>query len=186
VSPVALALAILFAPASAPISSPLKPGDALPWFSGWTADDRVMNRTRLFEGRRRPVAIVLFATWCRPCEAELRALGAAKRRLGEAGLDVLLVDVGEQTAPAPAWLAERGLSEVPLIVDRFDQIGRALGAVAEAAADAGADGREETTLPRTVVAGADGVVLDVFGAEGGEPVSRLLRVLPARPPQKLP
>ena len=77
----ALALAILFAPASAPISGPLKPGDALPWFSGWTADDRVVNRTRLFEGRRRPVAIVLFATWCRPCEAELllRPAGQAAR-----------------------------------------------------------------------------------------------------------
>ena len=179
----ALALALLLA---APAADTPKPGAPLPWFSGWTADDRVVNRTRLFEERRRPLAIVLFATWCRPCEAELRALGAARQRLAEAGLDVLLVDVGEPTAPAPAWLAERGLSDVPVIVDRFGQIGRALGAVAEATADAGAGGREETTLPRTVVAGADDVVLDVFGADGGEPVSRLLRAIPARPPQKLP
>ncbi len=184
----ALALAVLLAPPAGPAPAALKPGDALPWFSGWTPDDRVLNRTRLFEGRRRPLAIVMFATWCLPCDAELRALGAARERLEKAGVDVLLVDVAEPAAPSPAWLAERGVSGVPLLVDRFGQVGRALGAVTAAGADAGPDagGREATTLPRTVVVDANGVIVDVFGADGGEPVSRLLRVIRPQPPQKRP
>lgn len=95
---------------------------------------------------------------------------------------MLLVDVAEPAAPSPGWLAERGVSGVPLLVDRFGQVGRALGAVA--GADAG--GREQTTLPRTVVVDANGVIVDVFGADGGEPVTRLLRVIRPQPPQKLP
>lgn len=189
----ALALAVLLSPASAPPTAapptaapapaPLKPGDALPWISGWTPDDRVLNRTRLFEGRQRPLAIVLFATWCRPCAAELRALGAARKRLEKAGLDLLLVDVAEPTAPSPGWLADHGITDLPLVVDRFGQIGRALGAVTDAGTDA--EGREATTLPRTVVVDATGTVLDVFGADGGEPVRRLLKAIRKRP-QKLP
>jgi thiol-disulfide isomerase/thioredoxin len=184
----ALALAVLLAPPAAPISGPPKLGEALPWISGWTPDDRVLNRTRLFEERRRPLAIVLFATWCGPCEAELRALGAARKRLEKAGLDLLLVDVAEPAAPPAQWLADRGVAGVPLLVDGFGQVGRALGAVTAAGADAGPDagGREQTTLPRTIVVDANGLVVDVFGGDGGEPVSRLLRVIRPQPPQKRP
>ena len=66
--------------------------------------------------RERPLLLLAWATWCKPCHGELRELAKAAARLEEAGLDVLLVSVDtapdEPTAtPAEvqAWLDENGV-----------------------------------------------------------------------------
>lgn len=146
----------------------LRVGAPLPWVSGWTPDNHIVNRTRLLDARTRPLAIVLFATWCRPCEGELKRLARERARVDAAGVDLLLVDVGERGLGLPAWLAARGLRDVPVVVDPFGQIGRALGATRLAGE------REETTLPRTVVIDAKGTVSAVLAESGAGFVDALL------------
>ena len=67
----------------------------------------------------RVVLINFWATWCPPCRREMPSLERLRQRLGERGLAVIAVDVGEdadtvfaftgQLDPAPAF---------PLLLDR--------------------------------------------------------------------
>ncbi len=61
----------------------------------------------------RATLLLLFATWCGPCKAELEALGARASELQAAGLDVVAltadgVDGGEATVDVADWLTARG------------------------------------------------------------------------------
>jgi len=68
------------------------------------------------------VVVNFWATWCPPCRREMPSLERLRVRLGERGLSVLAVDVGEdadtvfafsgQLEPAPAF---------PLLLDRDSQ-----------------------------------------------------------------
>lgn len=172
------------------------PGKPLGWFAGWTLDGRVFNRTALLtaKGAATPAAIadahaaiapasagpaaprghalVFFATWCKPCEAGLRELAAAQPRWTAAGLDVVLVAVGEDAATVTPWLAARPelaplTSAATVLPDRFGVVGRDLAGI-------GADAAVRSSLPRTVVTDAAGVVRAVLGAEGEDYVAVVL------------
>ena len=59
-------------------------------------------------GAGRTVVLQLFASWCAPCEPELRALAAARERFVAAGVEVvgLALDEGDTRAAALALLEE--------------------------------------------------------------------------------
>ena len=151
-------------------------GKAAPWFSGWTLDDQVLNQKRLLQQKAGGYALVLFATWCKPCEEGLRALKARQAQLAERRVQVVLVAVGETSERVGPWIRERGMSELPVLVDQFSQIGRVLGAITSQG------GKEETSLPRTVVLDSAGTVRAVFGREGPDYVDRVLAAAAPPPP----
>jgi len=79
---------------------------------------RALDGTRLdpWQVRERPRLLVLWATWCKPCYAEIAELSAAAASLEEDGLDVLLISVDtapEEPTATPeqirSWLDERGV-----------------------------------------------------------------------------
>ncbi len=181
---VALVLAFLGAPVAAPAPLPAPPseptealahsgeaviGAPLPWFAGWSPTGEVINRSKLLQDNASGHVIVLFATWCKPCEAGLRVLAAARPKLDAAGLKLLLVDVGEPAEVVTPFLAARGLGDVPAMLDPFSRAAQTLGAV-----NSTADGKQETSLPRTVVVDAPGNVQAIFGREGPDYVERVL------------
>jgi peroxiredoxin len=173
-----LLLAALLSPSALlDATGPLKVGDAAPWFAGWTATDRVFNRTRLLAtpGARGHV-LVFFATWCKPCEAGLKQLAAARPRLEAAGLTVTLIDYGEEATVGAPWLAARGLGAARTLYDRYGTVAFAFGV--EQRAEGGA---RRARLPRTVVLDAAGAVRRIIGREGEDYVDRLLDALPPQP-----
>jgi hypothetical protein len=141
---------------------------AVPWFAGWTPDNVVLNRDLLLRRPAKAHAIVLFATTCAPCEAGLRQIAARRADLERAGVDVLLVPVGEPGDTVVPWLAARGLAGLPVLLDPFARTARALGA----ATDEG--GREVLRVPRTVVLAPDGTIRRVLTEDGPDYVDRLI------------
>lgn len=173
-----LLLAALLAPSALlDATGPVKVGDTAPWFAGWTAKDRVFNRTRLLAtpGARGHV-LVFFATWCKPCEAGLKQLAAARPRLEAAGLTVTLVDYGEEASVGTPWLAARGLGEARTLFDRYGTVAFAFGV--ELRTEGGA---RRARLPRTIVLDPAGTVRRIIGREGEDYVERLLDALPPKP-----
>lgn len=167
-----LALALLAPSQLLEVSGEAKVGAPAPWFAGWTAEQRVINRTRILETPAAGHVLVLFATWCVPCEAGLKQLAAAEDQLKVRGAKPWLVAIGQRPAEVRPWLAARGLKDWPVLYDRFGRVAQTLGAQVEK------DGKQVTQLPRTVVMGADGVVRLLVGTEGPDYVELLLRATP--------
>jgi len=150
-------------------SGPVEVGAPVPWFSGWTLDNQVLNRTRLLQDpHARGFALVLFARWCKPCERGLRLLAEQKQRLKSEGVRVVLIGYREDAAALIPWLRERRLDDADLLIDRFGVASVALGAAHKSAKG------EKATLPRTVVLDRRGDVRAVFGKEGADYVDRII------------
>jgi peroxiredoxin len=135
-------------------------GQPAPWFAGWTAQDRVLNRTRLLKQSASGHALLFFATWCKPCEVGLAQVQAQHAALQAAGLNVILVAVGQSAEDVQPWLKARKLDAFPLLIDRFGTIALAFGAQTIA------DGTATTQLPRTALLAPDGTVRALLGREG--------------------
>ena len=149
-------------------SGKLVVGEAAPWFSGWTPDDRVVNRDRLLAGTKGGLALVVFATWCAPCVKDLERLATGRAQLDAAGVQTVLVAYREEAEVITPWLAERGWGGSTVLIDRFGVAAAALGAVARSKEG------EKARLPRTVVLAADGTVRAIFGREGDDYVDRIV------------
>jgi peroxiredoxin len=147
----------------------LKPGVAAPWFAGWTLQDQVLNRTRLLKSKHRAHALVFFATWCTPCVRGLKMLQAQRADWQAAELNVVLVNFREAPETIRPFLAKHGLSDLPVMLDKFGQVAQAFGV---------SDGRS-ARLPRSIVMDADGKMRAFFGAEGPDYVPALIEA--ARP-----
>lgn len=145
-------------------------GEPLPWFAGWGAQDQVINRTQVLKGDARGRALVLFATWCAPCEAGLAALRGARDSTLK-GVDVTLVACGESPAVVQPWLAARGWGEARVIYDRFGTIARDLGVEQSGA------GKRTLALPRVIVADGAGTVRAVLDGDAAHDPARIARAL---------
>ncbi len=155
-------------------------GQSLPWFAGWSADDRVINRDAVLAAPAEGRVIVLFATWCAPCEAGLKALAAAREEGALPGVELTLIACGEPPATVKPWLAARGLDGVRVIYDRFGAIARDLGV------ERSTGTARRLALPRVVVADRAGVVRAVFdGAEAHDP-ARVAAALKTPTPLRAP
>jgi thiol-disulfide isomerase/thioredoxin len=66
-----------------------------------------------FEGRL--VILNFWATWCVPCERELPAIAEFLREQDE--VTVIAINIGETAEQVQPWLAERGLTSIPVVLD---------------------------------------------------------------------
>lgn len=75
----------------------------------------------------RPTLISFWATWCIPCLRELPTIGRFKTMADAAGIDVLTVSEDKEGAgPAVKLLAEKGLSNLPLVIDADGSIAKSV------------------------------------------------------------
>ena len=75
------------------------------------------HSTRLAAYHGRALWLNFFATWCRPCRAEMPAIEIEYRRFHRDGLEVLGVDQQEDRARVAAFVKPFGLS-FPLAIDQ--------------------------------------------------------------------
>ncbi|RLT45544.1 MAG: hypothetical protein DWI57_00215 [Chloroflexi bacterium] len=80
------------------------------------------EKVSLSELRGTPLILNFWATWCRPCRAEMPALQAAYQRYGD-DLLVVGVDQGEEGAVVGKFLEEFGIT-FPILLDGDMTVGR--------------------------------------------------------------
>jgi thiol-disulfide isomerase/thioredoxin len=78
------------------------------------------NRT-LSGLKGRVVFLNFWATWCPPCREEMPSMETLYRRLGEAGLEFLAVDIQEKQKPVEAFIKDGGLS-FPVALDESGRV----------------------------------------------------------------
>lgn len=147
-------------------------GEPLPWFAGWSAADEVVNRDAVIADGGR--VLVLFATWCAPCEAGLRALASPEGKAALGGVPPVLIAVGEAPAVVEPWLAARGLAGARVIYDRFGTAARDLG-VERIRGEA-----RSLALPRAIVLGEAGRVRAVLDGAAAHDLGRIGAALGAK------
>lgn len=78
--------------------------------------DRAGQPRSLHDWPGKSLVINFWATWCAPCVEEMPLLAGAAAQYRDAGLVVLLVDVGEETRLVEDFVAEHGL-DLPVALD---------------------------------------------------------------------
>jgi thiol-disulfide isomerase/thioredoxin len=102
-----------------------EPARALPAVSVTYADGQTSPLANHFG---RPTIITFWATWCMPCLREMPTVGRFKAQAEGTGIQVLTVSEDKEGgAPAKKFLAERGLSSLPLLVDADGSLAKSLG-----------------------------------------------------------
>jgi thiol-disulfide isomerase/thioredoxin len=141
-------------------------GEPAPWLSGWTLDGAVWN-TRMALGRPEVsrLALVFWASWCVPCRTGIDRLRDAKDTLADAGVSVILVNVGERESQVHGFFDD-GPSPWPVLLDPH-------GRTCETWIDRGSG---DCTLPLTAIVVPDGTVVSLIGAEGADYVGHVTGV----------
>ena len=87
------------------------------------------GNSKTFDSRiTRPTLVTFWATWCVPCIRELPTLAKFKPMAEAAGIELITVNEDKEGgALATRYLAEKGLSELPLVVDANGSVAKALG-----------------------------------------------------------
>jgi thiol-disulfide isomerase/thioredoxin len=74
----------------------------------------------------RPTVISFWATWCIPCLRELPTIAKFKAMADTVGIDVITVSEDKEGAGPPTkLLADKGLTELPLLVDADGSVAKA-------------------------------------------------------------
>ncbi len=108
--------------AGTPAPVTLPPAATQPQWGGQPAPDfelRTLAETtvNLSDYRGRVVFLNFWATWCVPCERELPAFEAFMASQPEGGATVLAVNLGETYDQVKAYLDEREISGIPVLLD---------------------------------------------------------------------
>lgn len=153
------ALAADVASALVPKSGPVEVGKPFPTFGGWGLDGTMVSLKRLLEKPRgggeatRAVVVSFFATWCKPCKANLPPLARAVAAAGPA-VKAVLVDFGpEEVEKVKKFAGDLGLP-FPVLLDPYLKVSGRCGVT--------------ESLPRTFVLDGKGSVTAIFVHEGSD------------------
>lgn len=138
-------------------------GEPAPWFSGWTLDNDVFNISKPFldESVERLV-LVFWATWCKPCKHGLDLLTENQIPLEEAGIYIVLVNLGETEERVRDYIGESP-KPYPVVLDPFEK-----------SVDAYLDVNGTASLPKTALISPDGKIVAIFGAEDDDYIQRII------------
>jgi thiol-disulfide isomerase/thioredoxin len=134
---------------------PLKVGQPCPTFGGLTLENRPLSLSKLLAPDKgstsTAVVISFFATWCKPCTAQLPII----ERVVASSKDVrgVLIDYGEDPEVVAPFVQTQKLA-LPVIPDKFTKIANRLGV--------------DQSLPRTLVVDSNGNVSAIFDHEGDD------------------
>jgi peroxiredoxin len=151
-----------------PLPKELAATEIIPHFSAKDRSGEEPFQRRHLENmvRREPdvrrVALVYFATWCRPCAEGVRRLEKAKAELEANGVMAVLVNVGEgeeNPEPVHRWVRTYGAAEFPLILDIRKQLVGPYGL---------SEANGETVMPKTLVLDSKLKPLFLLGTEGDD------------------
>lgn len=133
---------------------PVKKGEPMPTFAGWTLDGKMLSLNRVVQGEKdeakAPVVVTFFATWCKPCEHGLPILDKVAR---EKGAKLVLVAYGQEADVVKPFLSEKGIART-CILDPYLKVSSRSGV--------------DDALPRTFVLDEKGVVRAIFTLEGDD------------------
>lgn len=136
---------------------PLTVGKPCPSFGGFTLNSDTLSLAKLLNPPKgspaSAVVVSFFATWCKPCKAQLPVIERVVASLAGKGVRGVLVDFGEEPDEVAVFVEQQKL-RLPVIPDRFTKIAVRLGV--------------DQTLPRTFVVGRDGTVRAIFEHEGDD------------------
>lgn len=131
---------------------PVKVGEAMPSFAGWTLDGKMLSLSRTIQGEkdeaRAPVVVTFFATWCKPCDHGLPIVDRVSR---EKKAKLLMVAYGQEADVVRPYLAGKGISST-CILDPYLKVAKRSGV--------------DDALPRTIVIDEFGIVRAIFTSEG--------------------
>lgn len=138
-------------------------GEPAPWLSGWTLEDKVFNINKPFEDESVDrLVLVFWATWCKPCRKGIAQLTANQPELEEAGIRIVLINLGEKEDKVREYL-EDNPQPYTVVLDPFEK-----------SVDTYLDIHGTATLPKTVLIRPDGVVEAIFGSEDEDYVQRII------------
>jgi peroxiredoxin len=139
-------------------SGAAKVGAEAPPFGGWSVDERTVVTLDSLRRPPAPMLLTFGASWCSACAKglpRLRTLAAAHR------VRVVLLDVEPDAAKARAFARRFGF-EGSTVLDKFGAIAAKYGLSVEA------DDERKTSLPRTFLLDAEGLVRAIYGEEGDD------------------
>lgn len=133
----------------------------------FTAKDRDANKNfqkrhleKLVQPETERVALVYFATWCKPCIEGAERLRKNKKNLEKRNILVVFVNIGERDAGlVHKWIEQYGDLEFPLIMDTRSQMVGPFGLLE-------ADGT--VAMPKTLVLDNELKPLFLLGTEGDD------------------
>jgi cytochrome c biogenesis protein CcmG/thiol:disulfide interchange protein DsbE len=131
---------------------PVKVGEAMPTFAGWTLDGKMLSLSRALQGEKNevkaPVVVTFFATWCKPCDHGLPILDRVAR---EKNAKLLMIAYGQEADVVRPYLTGKGITST-CILDPYLKVAKRSGV--------------DEALPRTLVLDENGVVRAIFTSEG--------------------
>jgi peroxiredoxin len=140
-------------------------GKPAPWFSGWTLNDKVFNLKKAFrDPATQRVALVFWATWCKPCKVGMAKLKKNKARLHKAGVRVMLMNFKEEKDAVSRFILKHP-KNFPVMLDPYGRTEKSYLV----------SGKAKLCLPRTVIVGRNGKVLRIIGEEGNDYVEQIIR-----------
>ena len=164
-----LSFTLLFAAPNEPEKSQIFPltaqlqKEVIPWF---VARDRIdvepFSRKHLesfVTPQTKRIALVFFASWCIPCREGIVRLRDNQADLDKNGVQVVLVNAGENELPKiEKWIKANGNEKWLVILDKFKNIQRNTGLISDA--------ETEIALPKTILLDNKLKPLLLIGAEG--------------------
>jgi peroxiredoxin len=140
-------------------------GKPAPWLSGWTLNNQVFNIRKEFKDHPdvQRLAVVFFASYCKPCRIGLADLKDAEQRLQRAGVRVILIACKDNLDDLNKFVRQH---QVPftVVLDSFGQAEKSYFDTTNGT----------LAIPRTVVLERGGTIKTIIGAEGKDYIDLLL------------
>jgi peroxiredoxin len=137
----------------APARVELKVGQQAPWLASFDLEGNPLSLAKVLTRKGSRGAVVVFwAAWCEACKHELDLVSADRTRLAEAGVEVLLVNVLDDSDKLGAIVKEKHLAGLSLIRDGSGAVAESYGLADQGKATAA----DKVALPLAVAVSANG------------------------------